>query len=134
MARFQADHVAARREYDEVRQVVAERLAAEAETAKRLLQEAQWESATIFEATRKGLDAQLRESQAQLAGQGQLLQRLQQEAVEILRRRRQWRVLCRSRNVGERGPGRRGPPPGRVDRPGPPPAPRTGAAGHGEAL
>jgi energy-coupling factor transporter ATP-binding protein EcfA2 len=91
VARFQADHGAARRQYDEVRQCVAERLAADAEAGKRQLQEAQWEAATIFEATRKGLDAQLQESRAQLAAQGQSLQRLQQEAVEILRRRRQWR-------------------------------------------
>jgi hypothetical protein len=91
VARFQADHGAARREYDEVRQCLAKRLEAEAEAGQRQLQEAQWESATIFEATRKGLDAQLQESQAQLAAQGQSLERLHQEAVEILRRRRQWR-------------------------------------------
>jgi hypothetical protein len=89
VARFQADHGAARREYDDVRRRLAERLAAEAEAAKRQLQEAQWEAATIFEATRKGLDAQFHESQAQLAVQGHSLDRLQHEAIEILRRRRQ---------------------------------------------
>ena len=91
VARFQADHGAARREYDEVRRRLAEQLETEAEVAKRQLQEAQWEAATIFEATRKGLDAQLKQSQVQLAAQGQSLERLHQEAIEILRRRRQWR-------------------------------------------
>jgi energy-coupling factor transporter ATP-binding protein EcfA2 len=104
VTRFQADHSAARREYDEVRQYVAEQLAADAEAAKRQIQEAQWEAATIFEATRKGLDAQIKESQAQLVAQGQSLDWLHQQAVEILRRRRQWRSYADPEKVATVAP------------------------------
>ena len=91
VARFQSDHSASEDEYDRIRSDIVMRFG-EAELAERKrLQDARWQAGAVFEATKQGLDASVKETKAQLEAQDQEFLAVRQEAAQLLRRRRQWR-------------------------------------------
>ena len=91
VARFQSDHSASEDEYDRIRGEIVMRFG-EAELAERKrLQDARWQAGAVSEATKQSLDAHVKETKAQLDAQDQELLAVRQEAVQLLRRRGQWR-------------------------------------------
>jgi len=100
VARFQSDHSASEDEYDRIRSEIVMRFG-EAELAERKrLQDARWQAGAVFEATKQGLDASVKETKAQLEAQDQEFLAVRQEAVQLLRRRRQWRDGAEPQVVG----------------------------------
>ena len=90
-ADFEASYHAMEREYEEVRRDITTRFDADDTRQKKTFDEARWETTTVFEATRGGLSTQFREFQEQLDAQGAELGTVEQEAIRVLKRRRQWR-------------------------------------------
>ncbi len=88
---FEASYRAVEQEYNTVRQSIASRFETEDAVQKKAFDEARWETTTIFEATRGGQNAQLREFQDQLAAQWNDIGDVEQEAIRVLKKRRQWR-------------------------------------------
>ncbi len=89
VTRFQREHSESEDEHDRVRSEIVLRLG-DAEIAERKrLQDSRWQATAVFEAAKHALDAGLKETTAHLEAQDQVLAALRQEAVELLRRRRQ---------------------------------------------
>lgn len=90
-AQFQSEHRAAQREYEQARDEVLRRFESAEKDHRQKLQDARWEATTVYEATKDGPELRLKEIEDHLAAQWQELQAIQQDAVEMLRRRWQWR-------------------------------------------
>ncbi len=108
--RFESEHAAVLRQYEEARQDVAERFETEKVAAEQEMQNAQWEASTIAEAAKGGSGVQLKEIQAQLESRWQELQTIHRQAVALLNRWGQWRDFVDPQPVSmllERHPMRR---------------------------
>lgn len=90
-ADFEASYRSVEQEYENLRQTIAARFETDDAVQKKTFDETRWETTTIFEATRGGLSAQLREFQDQLDTQWAGLGEVEQEAIRVLKKRRQWR-------------------------------------------
>lgn len=92
LADFEAAYHDVDRQYQETRHEIVARLDAAEAACKKSFEESRWEATTIYEATRSGLNLRLKETQAQLETQWNELVQIQQDAVAVLRKRRQWRA------------------------------------------
>lgn len=90
-ADFDTSYRVVEQEYDNVRQSIATRFETDDVLQKKTFDEARWETTTVFDATRGGQSAQLREFQDQLGAQWAELGEVEQEAIRVLKKRRQWR-------------------------------------------
>ena len=91
VAKFEAEHGAASAQYaDDPRRTMARFESAEI-AADQERQDAHWEATTIAEAAKGGSGLELADIQAELDARWQELQAIGRQAVELLRRRGQWR-------------------------------------------
>jgi energy-coupling factor transporter ATP-binding protein EcfA2 len=89
--KFEAEHGAAATQYAEVRDEILARFEAAELAAEQERQDAQWEATTIAEAAKGGSGLELPDIQAELDTRWHELQAIGRQAVELLRRRGQWR-------------------------------------------
>lgn len=89
---FEAAYNATRKEYERTTTKIAARYKEEEATRQKAFDEVQWEANAIYEATRGSLAVQLKQRQAQLDAQEAELAGIDQAAIELVKRRRQWRV------------------------------------------
>lgn len=92
---YAADRAATERQYAASRSEILRRFTEAEAAAKRAHQEAHWEAATIFEATKDGPGKQYAEIEGQADVWRNELDSIQQQAVAILQRRWQWRNYAR---------------------------------------
>ena len=92
---YAADRAATERQYAAARSEVLRRFTEADTAAKRNHQEAHWETATIFEATKDGPGKQYAEIEGQADVWRNELDAIQQKAVVVLQRRWQWRNYAR---------------------------------------
>ena len=86
-----ANYRATQKEYDELRNEAIARYKTAQTEEKKKRKDAHWEATTVFEATKDGPQLELKETEAQLSAVRAELEALQQDAVRLLTRRRQWR-------------------------------------------
>ena len=89
--RFEAEHGAASTQYAELREEITARFEAAELAAEQERQDAQWEATTIAEAAKGGSGLELPDIQAELDARWHELHAIARQAVELLRRRGQWR-------------------------------------------
>ncbi len=89
--RFKSEHDAAQREYRTAKARIIERCETKKAAEAQARQDTQWAASSILEAAKSGAEAELQESESRIALQGSELAAIQKQAVELLRRRRQWR-------------------------------------------
>lgn len=87
---FEAAYNATRKEYERTTTKIAARYKEEEATCQKAFDEVQWEANAIYEATRGSLAVQLKQRQAQLDAQEAELAGIDQAAIELVKRRRQW--------------------------------------------
>jgi len=97
VAQFQSDHTATEEHYDLVRSEIAARFGEAETTEKKHAQDARWQANAVFEATKVAIDARLKEVQTQLEARQQEIAVMRREAVDLLRRRRQWHETLEAR-------------------------------------
>ena len=91
MAHFEAEHSRVQKEYDDIGQQIVARYAAGRKSLERQMTEKRWEITAMAEAARSGSNLQLKEIIDGLESRWQSLQEIQREAIELLKRRGQWR-------------------------------------------
>ena len=90
-AQFKLDHGTAKREYAKVRSEVGNRAEEDEQACNNEYQDAHWQATTIFNAGRDKPAQRLQDITDRLQAGSDKLEEFRQEAVEILRRRMQWR-------------------------------------------
>jgi len=91
LAKFEAEQRTVQKEYEAVRAQALARFEADEEAAQQHLLDARWEVMAMTEAARGGSSLQAKDLVAGLQARWQELQTIQQQAVELLQRRGQWR-------------------------------------------
>ena len=91
VAEFASKQRATQKEYDALRYEVNAQAKTDQRDAKKQRDDAHWEATTVFEATKDGPGRELKACQEHLAAVAAELESLDEDAVGLLRRRRQWR-------------------------------------------
>ncbi len=89
-AKFESEHGGLEREYEKVRGDALARFTADMQAAEQALQDAHWEAVENSDAARGGLNLPLKEIFAGLDSRWQELERIHQQAVELLEQRGHW--------------------------------------------
>ena len=88
--KFEADHGAIEQYYEKLRSEVLGRFTTDMQAAEQALQDAHWEAVENSDAARGGLNLPLKEMLAGLDSRWQELERIHQQAVELLQQRGHW--------------------------------------------
>jgi hypothetical protein len=89
-AKFESDYGALEQYYEKLRGEVLGRFTADMQAAEQALQDAHWEAVENTDAARGGLNLPLKEILAGLDSRWQELERIHQQAVELLQQRGHW--------------------------------------------